>query len=824
VSYDGRGEELAVQDLSGRQLGRYRLTRLIGRGGMASVYEAHDPELDRVVAVKVLSSRLAEEPDFLGRFRHEARAIAALRHPAIVSVFDFGTADDLPYMVMEHVGGPSLHRLLLELADRPGDEATRLPVDAVVRLAAAMCSALDYAHGRGMVHRDVKPGNVLLTADLEPVVSDFGIARIAGMTSYTEPGVVMGTVHYMAPEQAQGLAVDHRCDIYSTGIVIYEALTGQVPFRGETSGAVLAQHITAAVPRAHDSRTELPDAVDGVLEKVLAKEPADRYETAGAFADALRRSLKVRPQRAAGALLRPDQAPQVLKAETIAGLKTRVEGSAVDIAAAVLAGEEPAGEEPAGEASAGEEPAGTCVPGLQAAAEPLAAEEPSRPAEPEQPEEPSRAGEPSAPAAAGAAGAGGRRAGASGWLHAHARPVLIGGGVAVVLAALIAIAAIVTRGDGGGGASPSPGAQNAQMEKLLGAAQKMLANGMLQQAIAKAQQAVKLDPNNPMALEQLGLTYMAMPEGDTKALELFQSAVDTGEANARAYALLASSQMDDAWEHKTGDYQTVVQNARLALDKDPNDALAHAVLARVAAAEDRRQDAISAAQESLITGSDDGLALSDIAWAYGVLGEWEDAVSYCEQAVLQEPKRPGLRLQLAEAYREVGRYSDALDAAHEGLELDQGYESDAHTEMAVTLNWQDKQSEAIAEYRQALDLDPDNDYASWGLGSVYFNQKDYEKALPYLERAVEDVPSNAGYQHWLGACYYKLERYEEALPHFERSVEEDPNDADFLAWEAWCYYQLGRYDEAYEAVSKALEIDPDVADGQELMDRLMAGD
>lgn len=297
-----------MRDLTGFELGRYRLTRLVGRGGMAAVYEATDPVLDRVVAVKVLSEHLAEEADFIGRFRHEAQAVASLRHPSIVSVYDFGSQDDHHYMVMEFIDGPSLVELLADLAAH----GETLPGEAIVRLVTPICSALEYAHGHGMVHRDVKPANILLTADLLPVLSDYGIAKIAGTTAYTGPGMVLGTAAYMAPEQAQGLVTDHRCDIYSLAIVAFEALTGRVPFEGETTGAVLAQHAVAPVPSARSLNPQLPPSVDAALERALEKDPTMRYAAAGQFAEALRRSLDVPLAKASGPVLSPERARTIL--------------------------------------------------------------------------------------------------------------------------------------------------------------------------------------------------------------------------------------------------------------------------------------------------------------------------------------------------------------------------------------------------------------------------------------------------------------------------------------------------------------------------------
>ncbi len=324
-----------MQDLSGTTLGRYRLTRIVGRGGMATVYEALDPTLDRVVAVKVLAQHLVGEEGFLGRFQHEARAVAALRHPSIVHMYDFDTQGGVPYMVMEYIDGPSLQALLADLHRRSeaavgdalpttdGSASPGLPHDAVVRLMNAVCSALDYAHARGMVHRDIKPANVLLTADLEPVLSDFGIARIAGATTYTAPGMVMGTAHYMAPEQAQGLPIDGRCDQYAAAVLAFEALAGRVPYVGDTTGSVLAQHITAPVPSLSALLPSLPSGVDAVFARALAKEPDDRFPTAGDFAREMQAVLKVPERDAGGPLLASSEALGLLGPSIVARLRTR---------------------------------------------------------------------------------------------------------------------------------------------------------------------------------------------------------------------------------------------------------------------------------------------------------------------------------------------------------------------------------------------------------------------------------------------------------------------------------------------------------------------
>lgn len=273
-------------DLVGRRLGKYEIRAEVGRGGMGTVYLAHDPLLQRRVALKVLAPHLAGEPDLIERFLREARAAARLKHPNIVTIYDVGQEGSTYYFVMEYVDGPSLARALAQRGPMsPG---------GALRLLRPLASALDYAHGQGLVHRDVKPGNILLDPRGEPALGDFGIARAAQDSRLTTTGTLVGTPEYMSPEQARGDEVDHRTDLYSLAIVAYEMLGGRSPFAGTTPHGVLYRQVHEAPPPLRQPRPgdpAWPAAVDGVLQKALAKEPGQRYETAGAFVEALARAL-----------------------------------------------------------------------------------------------------------------------------------------------------------------------------------------------------------------------------------------------------------------------------------------------------------------------------------------------------------------------------------------------------------------------------------------------------------------------------------------------------------------------------------------------------
>jgi predicted Ser/Thr protein kinase len=246
---------------------RYELKDVVGTGGMSSVYCAHDTLLERDVALKLLHEHHARDHGYVERFRHEARAVAQLSHPSIVTVIDRGEDGGRQFIVFEYVDGESLKQVV---------ERGPLSVRRTLELGLEVARALAFAHAQGLVHRDVKPQNVLLTRDGRAKVTDFGIARTLDAVGLTETGTVLGTSHYIAPEQARGERVDRKTDVYSFGIVLYEMLTGAVPYDGESFLAVAMKHVHDPVPSVSDQRPDCPLRLAALVERCLAKDPTER--------------------------------------------------------------------------------------------------------------------------------------------------------------------------------------------------------------------------------------------------------------------------------------------------------------------------------------------------------------------------------------------------------------------------------------------------------------------------------------------------------------------------------------------------------------------
>jgi serine/threonine protein kinase len=285
---------------------RYSLTKLIGSGGMAEVYLAHDQELDRDVAFKVLRNQYSDDEQFVERFKREARNAALLSHPNIIAVHDQGkTENGAYYMVMECASGGTLKERILR--DGP------LPAVTAVAIALQVARALRAAHERGVIHRDIKPQNILLSGSEDAKVADFGLARSASAITMTQDGAILGTAHYLSPEQALGQPANPQSDLYSLGVVLYEMLTGQLPHEAETPMGIAMKHVSGDLHPPKEVNLDVPEGINAVTVRLLAKDPKDRYQDAAELIDDLERVQREEPptfvawQQAAKPGIRPKQ-------------------------------------------------------------------------------------------------------------------------------------------------------------------------------------------------------------------------------------------------------------------------------------------------------------------------------------------------------------------------------------------------------------------------------------------------------------------------------------------------------------------------------------
>ncbi len=264
------------------QLGRYEILGELGQGAMGVVYKARDPLIDRVVAIKTINLSLAldEKEEYEARFYQEAKAAGRLNHPNIVTIYDVGKSGDIAYIAMEFLEGRELRDIL--------NDRALLPIDQVLNIVAQVAQGLAYAHEHDIIHRDVKPSNIMVIRDGHAKITDFGIARMASASVRTQTGMVLGSPKYMSPEQVMGKSIDQRSDIFSLGVMLYEMLTGQAPFTGENVNAIMYQTLNAVPAPPNTLNPEVPEMVNFIVAKALAKAVEDRYQNAKDFAVDLR--------------------------------------------------------------------------------------------------------------------------------------------------------------------------------------------------------------------------------------------------------------------------------------------------------------------------------------------------------------------------------------------------------------------------------------------------------------------------------------------------------------------------------------------------------
>jgi serine/threonine-protein kinase len=779
--------------LIGQEFGGYRIISQVGKGGMATVYKAFQASLDRYVAVKVMPPFYAQEDDtFLKRFRREARAVAKLRHPNILMVIDYGERDGLTYIVMEYVDAGTL-------TDRLGSP---LPLNDIASIIDQVAGALDHGHGQGVVHRDVKPSNILLPKPNWPLLTDFGLAKIVGGSQLTITGSIAGTPAYMSPEQGQGEVVDSRSDIYSLGIVLYEMATGRVPYHAETPMAVVVKHIIESLPLPRTINTDLPEEVERVILKALAKNPEDRYQRVVDLSNALMEACE------------QVGAPTILKETVIEDVPPKPPVPVEQDVSSVPT--EPVPEEP-----------------------PVIHPSPSPPPPEPVPEETPVIPPPLSPPLPDSdppvrVKKSGMFEGRN-WLKWAVPAGLIVaflcmiGFTALIIPPLLngtdptstpfvdptTAAEHIQQGyqfyDGGNYQSAieefeaAIGLGSDDVDMYFDLSDAYYETNRTDEAIATLERVVAIAPNDSYILETAGWFYQYFEfheaaihhferalEIDPSAEYLFLDIADSFEAlgeydKAEEYRRLSGSAQkpEDAaeleaqgWEqYYDEDYQASLDSFSQAVDLDPSLLTAWSGLSDSYWYLGDSNTAIFTLETALEANQPEGWVYEKIGWLYWDLGDYDNAKHYYEQSIAFDPEWSSGYISLADIYYELGDYEMALASYQMGLEANAN-RSDILERIGYAYIDVGDIERGIESFEQAIELDPFYGWNHYGLAYAYFYAGRYDEAGASLENASENGFEDAWLEDSIGWMYIDLDRCDLAIAHFQIALELDPSMSD----------------------------------------------
>jgi serine/threonine protein kinase/Tfp pilus assembly protein PilF len=748
--------------LIGQDLGGYRIISQVGKGGMATVYKAFQPSLDRYVAVKVMPPFYAHEDDtFVKRFKREAQSIAKLRHPNILLVIDFGEHEGLIYIVMEFVDAGTL-------TDRLGNP---MPFDEAAKILEQVASALDYAHMQGLVHRDVKPSNILLPKPDWPLLTDFGLAKIVGGSQLTITGTIAGTPAYMSPEQGQGENVDARSDIYSLGIVLYEMMTGCVPYQAETPMAVVVKHIIEPLPLPTTKNPDLPESIERVILKALAKNPDDRYQRATTLAQAFKDVIET-PTTI------PRERPTVLEdTKDEAELLTVVEESIED----------------QGEVSAKE--IAESVPLAEVLTSSIEVETPAEvvqpsPIEPVQVVSKPSAGVISPPAEKTLK----RLLEGRPWLKWFI-PAGAAAAALCVLGLVIAFIIAPAIRDGLGTQTEIPATLTAEEHFIEG--QNFHVAGDLDSAIWEYQTAIEQGIDDYDVYFSLAEAYTGADRLE-EALEIIDRVVRLAP--------------EDAWVHESAgwfyksigfNYEAITrfENA-LALNPDGTDFLEGLAESYTAVGEYAKAQEVLG-QPAKPEFEEDPNALEEQGWEFLANHQFPDAEEAFQKAVDLNPGLVGAWEGLADVYWYQGEFDVAIDTLNTAITFNQEY-----APLNVKLGWVywdtwdlDK---AEAAFNKARFLDPSLDDAWLGLTEVFWERGDLDGAIDVIETAIKTNPDHEALYEKAGSLYWENAEIDKAMEKLEEAIRIAPDTTYAYQTLSDIWYELGENTQAIASLERAL--------------------
>jgi eukaryotic-like serine/threonine-protein kinase len=786
-------------NLVGRTLGPYQIQAPLGSGGMAVVYRAIQTDLGRTVALKILPPELSLDGSYIARFMHEARSAAALEHPHIVTIYNVGALDGLHYIAMKYIQGETLKELSL----REG----ALDVARAAGLLEQVAGALDYAHARGFIHRDIKPSNIMVERGGWLYLTDFGLARGAeGSGGLTLAGTVMGTPEYMSPEQAQGLAtLTPASDIYALGVVLYELLTGHMPFNADTPMGMLVARLQYGPTPPRDYRGDMPDAVEDVVMRALARKPEARYASAGELVAALKRAAGL----GSGTVLAPER-----PIATPLGLPVAP--------VAKLAPPAPA-----------PQPATPPPPAPRDERTPIAATLAAR-------HTPAPVAPPPVPASAPVAAAPEARRGGTG------RALLIGAGVLLAILIVSAVLTVVSRQR-----------SEAALAERLGIARTAFERpGGLDEALVAYREAAELDDDSAEAHTRVALIEL-LRDHHGAAQQAAEQAIDADGEFALAHAVLAEAL------NAQSEYEDALAAAEQAVTLAPELSQGYAVRATIKAARAARTDdqtlldaALADAERAIELARTRENLLQAMAYNARGFVYWQQYVLTNDQSMADRGgddfnRAIGLQPQIAVFHSNLGYFYNAqgsaalargdedgaaakLDLARVQFENAQAADPEyghAHAGLGWNLYYLKDYQGALGEFDKALELNAEDADALIGKSRVFLEQPepDYPAAIEALESATEAAPHDPGVLASLGWAHMSYafvqeaedarESYAAAEDSFRQAIELNERSADALTGLGWAL--RGRavaeddpdyYEEAADALRQSLDIKPEQAD------------
>jgi len=758
--------------------GRYEIMGVLGQGGMGAVYKARDRELDRLIALKVIRPELATDPAILQRFKQELILARNVTHKNVVRIFDLGEAEGVRFISMEYVDGEDLRTILRRQGKIAPSEATNM--------IEQVCRALDAAHAEGVIHRDLKPQNIMRDKNGRIVVMDFGLARSLGESGMTQTGAIVGTLEYMSPEQALGSTLDQRSDIFSVGLIFYELLTGKAPYEADTAIASLMKRTREDARPASDVDESVPKPLSAIVGRCLEREPSNRYHSVLELLQQLNTwesDPSVTPERLSKMIPHSVVRRQHIALDLPGKKWMWVAGAVLILILAIFAGREMVTRiGPSGEVS--ERGIPPLKNGKYVAVLPL------------------------------------RLVGDDKTLGYVAE------GIEEALAAkLFQLKELHLASSGEVDKIASKDAPLSKIAKQLGV--NLVLQGMVQGNADKLRVTLKLDdaasgkllwsqefagvPGDLLTLEdQVYASVLPALELKPSNEELARSGTHPTE-NAKAYDLYLQGRNVLHNSHSTDEMKQSVGLFEQAAEKDPNFALAYAGLADAS----RRlygetKDGLWAQKANLAAQQAERLSSSlpevhvSLGSVYSMTGKNAEAIAELKRALALAPNSDEAYRLLGDAYLASGQSGEAIAAYQKAVDTNPYFWLN-HNELGKAYFEGGDHAKALPQFQKVIELASDNPLGYENIGTIYYREGKWGEAVPYFQKALTIGPDAITYSN-VGTCYFFLKRYDESVKMYQKAVEIAPNSEEFFGNLGDAYRWSGHSGEAGAAYDKAISL------------------